>query len=210
MSSSGELFVVAAPSGAGKTSLVNALVEGDEQLLLSVSYTTRPARPGEVDGVHYHFTPPEAFAGMVENGEFLEWANVFGNCYGTHEGTTRAVLDSGRDVILEIDWQGARQVRERFPGCHGIFILPPSLEALQDRLGRRGQDSAEVIAGRMEKARAEISHCDEFEFVVVNDDFDTALDELRTLVAACRAGRAPASDRHPELLASLLRTDLPA
>ncbi|KAA9131278.1 guanylate kinase [Marinihelvus fidelis] len=204
MSSSGELFVVAAPSGAGKTSLVNALVDSDEQLALSVSYTTRPARPGEVDGRHYHFTAPEAFARMVEAGEFLEWANVFGNCYGTHEGTTRAVLDSGRDVILEIDWQGARQVRERFPGCHGIFILPPSLAALRERLGRRGQDSAEVIAGRMEKARAEISHCGEFDFVVVNDDFDAALAELGTIIEACRHGHPPGGPRHEALLAELL------
>lgn len=204
MSSNGQLFVVAAPSGAGKTSLVNSLVEGDDRLQLSVSYTTRPPRPGEIDGVHYHFTDPAAFEAMREAGEFLESANVFGNLYGTHAGATRVVLDSGRDVILEIDWQGARQVRERFPDCHGIFILPPSLDALQDRLGRRGQDSAEVIAARMHKARAEISHCDEFDHVIVNDDFDQALAELRALVAACRAGDAAPGDRHPALLAELL------
>jgi guanylate kinase len=200
----GQLFVVSAPSGAGKTSLVNALLEGDPELVISVSYTTRPPRAGEVDGRHYHFIGKAAFEARREAGEFLESAEVFGNLYGTHGRTTRQILESGRDVILEIDWQGARQVRESFPACHGIFILPPSLEALRARLGHRGQDSAEVIEGRMAKARAEISHCPEFEHVVVNDDFDIALGELREIIAACRVGKPPERPDQAELLAELL------
>jgi len=204
MSSEGLLIVVAAPSGAGKTSLVNALVERDPRLVLSVSYTTRAARPGELDGRHYHFTDPAAFQRMREAGEFLECAEVFGHWYGTHEATTREVLAGGRDVILEIDWQGARQVRERFPDCRSVFILPPSLETLRARLGRRAQDSEAVIAARMAEARAEISHCEEFDHAVVNDDFDTALDELAALFEAWRRNDPVRSGDHGPLLAELL------
>jgi len=196
--------VVAAPSGAGKTSLVNALVERDPSLVISVSYTTRPSRPGEVDGTHYHFTDPGHFEAMLAQGAFLEHARVFGHHYGTHGATTRSLLAEGKDVILEIDWQGARQVRETFPGCHTIFILPPSLEALRKRLGSRAQDSEAVIAERMRKARAEISHCGEFDYVVVNDDFETALAELAALVDCCREGRDCRREEHGELLAELL------
>jgi guanylate kinase len=203
-SRTGQLFVVSAPSGAGKTSLVNALLEHDPQLVISVSYTTRAPREGEVNGRHYHFIDQQTFEALREAGEFLEWAEVFGNLYGTHGRTTRDVLASGKDVILEIDWQGARQVRESFPGCHGIFILPPSLETLRARLGHRGQDSEDVIEGRMAKARAEISHCGEFEHVVVNDDFEQALAELRTIIGDCR-GRRPRERSRPDgLLAELL------
>jgi len=201
----GSLLIVAAPSGAGKTSLVNALVADDPDLAISVSYTTRPPRPGEVDGRHYHFTSPEAFEAMRTAGEFLEHAEVYGHAYGTHALTTQALLDRGKDVILEIDWQGARQVRAAFPAARSIFILPPSLAALKQRLGKRAQDSEQVIASRMEKARAEISHCPEFEFVVVNDDFEQALAQLKSIVAACRERRAMVGDRHQELLEELLR-----
>ncbi|MEM1411088.1 MAG: guanylate kinase [Pseudomonadota bacterium] len=201
---SGRLFIVAAPSGAGKTSLVNALVADDPHLVISVSYTTRRPRPGEEDGVHYHFTTPEAFSQRRDAGEFLEHAEVYGNYYGTHGATTEAVLASGKDVILEIDWQGARQVKETFSGCQSIFILPPSVAALRERLGDRGQDSEEVIEGRMTKARAEISHCKEFDYVVINDTFDEAVEDLRKLVAHCR-GVGPWSQVPFEpLLAELL------
>ena len=204
MSSEGRLFVVAAPSGAGKTSLVNALVARDPRLVISVSFTTRPARPGEEHGRHYHFTAEDDFLAMLERKEFLESAEVFGNRYGTHGDTTRQLLAEGRDVILEIDWQGARQVRESFPDCDSIFILPPSLAALRNRLGKRGQDSAEVIEGRMRKAQAEISHCPEFEYVIINDDFDTALDELEACFEACRNGTPFDQQPWSDLLAELL------
>jgi guanylate kinase len=200
----GQLFIVAAPSGAGKTSLVNALVAGDTQLEISVSYTTRAARPGEIDGQHYHFTSTPRFEQMRANGEFLEHARVFDHLYGTHGDTTRDILASGRDVVLEIDWQGARQVRASYPRCHSIFILPPSLEALRARLGQRGQDSAAVIEGRMAKARAEISHSDEFQYVVVNDDFQVALKELAAVVENCRRGKALTTPKYHDLLAELL------
>ena len=200
----GALFVVAAPSGAGKTSLVNALVANDDRLRLSVSYTTRPQRPGEIDGEHYHFTTTESFQQRRQAGEFLECAEVFGNCYGTHRATTEAMLARGLDLLLEIDWQGARQVRDAFPACHSIFILPPSLGALAERLGNRGQDSAEVIAARMAEAQAEISHCGEFDHVVVNDDFDSALNDLTRLIQACREGTPPPDPSHHALLAELL------
>ena len=200
----GHLFVVAAPSGAGKTSLVNALVADDPRLVISVSYTTRAPRPGEEDGVHYHFTTPDAFDRRRDDGEFLEHAEVFGNRYGTHRETTEAILGEGMDVILEIDWQGARQVKASFPGCRSIFILPPSVATLRERLGARAQDSETVIDGRMAEARAEISHCDEFDFVVVNDDFDVALDELRGVVSHCRGDGPWTQQPHAALLEELL------
>lgn len=202
----GRLFVVAAPSGAGKTSLVNALVARDPRLEISVSFTTRPPRPGEEDGVHYHFIEPGAFKQRRDAGEFLEHAEVFGNLYGTHRATTEAILAQGRDVILEIDWQGARQVKSAFPDCCSIFILPPSLAALRERLGTRAQDSEEVIAGRMAKARAEISHCPEFDYVVVNDQFKDALTALRALLAHCREGAPYAQPPVDELLAELMES----
>ena len=201
----GHLFVVAAPSGAGKTSLVNALVADDPRLVISVSYTTRDARPGETDGVHYHFTTPEAFERRRAAGEFLEHAEVFGNCYGTHRETTEAILATGKDVILEIDWQGARQVKASFPGCRSIFILPPSVATLRERLGTRAQDSEAVIEGRMAQARSEISHCEEFDFVVVNDVFDVALDDLRAVIAHCRDEGDWVQEPVSDLLEALLK-----
>jgi guanylate kinase len=200
----GQLFIVAAPSGAGKTSLVNALVADDPRLVISVSYTTRAPRPGESDGVHYHFVPPGSFEQRRQAGEFLECAEVFGHWYGTHRQTTEEILDAGQDVILEIDWQGARQVKETFPDCRSIFILPPSVAALRERLGARAQDSDAVIERRMAEARDELSHWDEFDFVVVNDDFATALDELKSLVRHLRGeGGFSQVDCEP-LLAELL------
>ncbi len=204
MSSEGRLFIVAAPSGAGKTSLVNALVADDPRLVISVSYTTRDPRPGETDGVHYHFVTPDGFRRRRDAGEFLEHAEVFGHWYGTHGETTRDILRTGQDVILEIDWQGARQVKASFPECHSIFILPPSVAALRQRLGARAQDSEAVIQRRMRDARAELSHCEEFDYVVINDDFDTALGELRAVIAHCRGDGPFEQQPYGDLLAELL------
>jgi len=185
----GVLFVVSAPSGAGKTSLLKALIPSDPRLRLSVSHTTRTPRPGEQDGVHYHFVDRPRFEQMVADGAFLEHAQVFDNLYGTAEATVRDLLAGGRDVVLEIDWQGARQVRTRFPDAVGIFIIPPSVATLRDRLGGRGQDSLEVIERRMRDARRELSHYGEYEYLVVNDVFDHALEDLRAIMAAERLRR---------------------
>jgi guanylate kinase len=182
----GTLYVISAPSGAGKTSLIKALLGRDPGLHLSVSYTTRPPRPGEIDGVHYHFVAPERFQGMVAAGAFLEHAKVFGNWYGTAEAALRNELAAGRDLILEIDWQGAHQVRQRFPEAVGIFILPPDVATLDARLRGRGQDNAAVIAGRMAQARTEIAHHLDYDYLVVNDRFDVALDDLAAIVRARR------------------------
>jgi len=202
--SRGSLFIIAAPSGAGKTSLVNALLEKDDRLALSVSHTTRPPRPGEVSGEHYHFVSVAEFERMVNAGDFMEHARVFDHFYGTNRHTVAQQLDAGFDVILEIDWQGARQVRAVFPGCCSIFIIPPSLEALRNRLMRRGQDSEEVIQRRMRDAQAEISHWDEFEYLVVNDDFHTALEELLAIVNDHRQQKPHIMDKNKQILAQRL------
>lgn len=199
----GTLYVVAAPSGAGKTSLVNALVERDPELVLSVSYTTRAPRPGEEDGAHYHFVSDDAFDRMVAEGAFLEHAEVFGKRYGTGRNQVVEALGKGRDVILEIDWQGARQVREAMPESVSIFILPPSREALMRRLQGRGQDSPEVIHRRMNEADEELSHWNEFDYLVVNDDFDTALADLEAIIRSRRLTRDKQRQRHARLLAAL-------
>lgn len=190
----GTLFVVSAPSGAGKTSLVRALLEGNPNLRLSVSYTTRSPRPGEVDGVHYHFVSRATFERMVLDNAFVEYAQVFDNAYGTARETLRQALDGGRDVLLEIDWQGARQVRAHFPEAVSVFILPPSLAELERRLRGRGQDSDEIIARRMAKARDELSHYGEYDYLIVNDRFEAALTELRALI--CAFGLRRSSQRH--------------
>jgi guanylate kinase len=182
----GILFIVSAPSGAGKTSLVKALLERDPQLGLSVSATTRPPRPGEQDGVHYHFRDPATLRAEIAAGAFLEHAEVFGNLYGTREADVRAGLEPGRGLILEIDWQGARQVRQRLPGAVGVFILPPSMAELERRLRGRGTDSPEVIARRLAQAREEMAHWGEYDYVVINDRFDAALADLQAIVAAER------------------------
>ena len=182
----GLLFIVSAPSGAGKTSLVKALVERDTGLALSVSCTTRPARAGEQDGVHYHFLDRERFECEIGEGAFLEHAEVFGNLYGTRAADVRRCLDAGQDVLLEIDWQGARQVREHFPEAIGLFVLPPSIEELERRLRGRGTDSDDVIARRMAQARDELAHFAEYSYLVVNDCFETALAALAAIVTAER------------------------
>lgn len=200
----GTLYIVAAPSGAGKTSLVNSLVETTPGVVVSVSHTTRPPRPAEQDGVHYHFVPLTTFEAMIAQGAFLEHAQVFGNRYGTSRAAVLSQLEAGLDVILEIDWQGARQVREQMPNNLSIFILPPSREALHQRLAERGQDSAEVIERRMAAALDELAHYAEFDYLVINDRFDTALTELRAIVIAQRQRRTVQLERHLELFHILL------
>jgi guanylate kinase len=201
----GTLYILSAPSGAGKTSLLKALREQDGALHVSVSHTTRPMRPGEEDGHHYHFINGEVFQQMVASGAFLEHAEVFGNYYGTSVSAVRNLLNTGRDTVLEIDWQGARQVRQRFPEAVSIFILPPSPEALYDRLSARGQDSGEVIKARMQQAVNEMSHYAEFDYLVINDDFNTALAELASIVSAQRLSLANQSQRHAEQITALLQ-----
>ena len=195
------ILVLSAPSGAGKSSLAHALADADPRVTLCVSHTTRPPRPGEVDGVHYHFVGRHEFEAMVDAGEFLEHARVFDRYYGTSRGALRAGLAQGRDIVLDIDWQGARQVREAFPEALTVFILPPSIEALRSRLVGRGQDSAEAVERRMRDARADIGHYGEFDHVVVNDDFDRTLADLRALL---RGGRAMTPAGAGPLVATLL------
>jgi guanylate kinase len=178
----GRLFVIAAPSGAGKTSLVKALLERKPELHVSVSYTTRPKRATETDGREYHFVTREEFERLRAEGQFLEHAEVFDNLYGTGRGPVESELARGHNVILEIDWQGARQVRASMPACATVFILPPSRESLEQRLQNRKTDSAEVIARRLRDAVGDMSHWDEFDFVVVNDDFDRAVADLIRIV----------------------------
>jgi guanylate kinase len=201
----GTLFIVSAPSGAGKTSLVRAVTAQDSNYTVSVSYTTRPRRSGEQDGVDYHFVARERFLSMLEAGEFLEHAEVFGNYYGTARAAVAAQLEQGADVILEIDWQGAQQVRQAFPGSIGIFILPPSREVLRERLCGRKQDEATVIERRMQAAVDEISHYSEYDFVVVNDRFDTALADLRAILRAESLRLPVQTERHEDLLQELMR-----
>ena len=190
------LFIVSAPSGAGKTSLLRELLQRDTQLSLSVSHTTRAMRPGEQDGVDYHFVDKDAFMQLVGEGAFIEHAQVFDNFYGTSEMAVREQLESGRDVVVEIDWQGARQVRKRFPGAVSIFIIPPSIQALRERLSGRGQDSEDVIERRMRDAQAELSHYGEYDYLVVNDDFQLALQQLGEVVAAERLREVRQQVRH--------------
>jgi guanylate kinase len=189
----GRLFVIAAPSGAGKTSLVRALMERETGLRFSISYTTRPQRPNEVHGRDYFFVSREEFDRMVAAGEFLEHAAVFDNSYGTSRRQVEDSLAAGQDLILEIDWQGARQIRRALPECHSIFILPPSRPELERRLRGRGTDAEEVIQRRLRDAAGDMGHWREFEFVVVNDDFERALAELQAIVQG--RGEASRSDR---------------
>lgn len=196
----GTLYIVSAPSGAGKTSLLNALLARDQRLALCVSHTTRPMRPGEIDGVHYHFISPETFQAMLDEGRFLEHAEVFGNLYGTSADAVTGQLSNGQEVIVEIDWQGARQVRQRFPGAISIFVAPPSIAALRERLVARGQDAVQVIERRMSAAQAEMAHCDEYDYLIVNDEFDVALEDLRSVFRAerLRTPRVPRTAAHLE------------
>jgi len=202
--SQGTLFVVSAPSGSGKTSLVKALRDSVDGFTVSVSHTTRAQRPGEQHGRDYFFVERSEFERMIEAGEFLEHARVFDNHYGTARSTVEAALEQGRDVLLEIYWQGARQVRALMPGCLSIFILPPSRKALQERLTTRGQDDHETIARRMRDAMSEMSHYGEYDYLVVNDDFEHALADLKSIVAANRLGMARQVEKHREMITGLL------
>ena len=195
-----DLFVVVAPSGAGKTSLVNAVLRAEPGIRLSVSYTTRPPREGEVEGRDYHFVSRAAFEAMIAAGDFLEHANVYGNYYGTSRRWIEAELEGDHDVLLEIDWQGAMQVRGLFPRMVGIFILPPSMEELRRRLTARGKDSPEAIGRRMASAREEISHVLEFEYIIVNEQFDVAIADLQAVVRASRLSRDRPRNRLSRLL----------
>ena len=199
----GNLFIIAAPSGAGKSSLVNALLAEDKDILLSVSWTTRPPRPGESDGREYHFTPPSEFLSRKQQGEFLESAEVHGNYYGTSRVWIEQKLQAGQDVLLEIDWQGARQVRQQFPQAVSIFILPPSIVALEERLHKRGQDEPHVITRRLLAAGGEMAHAPEFDYVIINDNFSTALGGLKTIVQASRLRFAAQAGRHADLFIQL-------
>jgi len=198
------LFIVSAPSGAGKTSLLKALIPDDGLLALSVSHTTRECRPGEIDGVHYHFVSVDTFHQLVADGAFLEHAQVFDNFYGTSESGVREQLASGLDVVLEIDWQGARQVRNLFPEAASIFIAPPSIQELRERLGKRGQDSAAVIELRMKDASNQMSHYPEYDYLVINDNFPTAEMELHSIIRAERLRTLHQTESYMVELSSML------
>jgi guanylate kinase len=203
----GTLYIVAAPSGAGKTSLTRALLEREPGIVLSVSYTSRPPRPNEVDQVHYHFVSRGVFEAMIARGEFFEHALVHGDLKGTARTQVERTLAQGRDVLLEIDWQGARQVRAQMADTVSIFILPPSRDELERRLRARASDSEEAIRRRLVDSRADIQHADEFDYLVVNDDFATALADLRAIVTSRNLRREPQHQRYAALLADLLRND---
>lgn len=202
-SEQGTLYVISAPSGAGKTSLVAGMLEQDEKLGVSVSHTTRSMRTGEQDGVNYHFVSREEFEAMIGRGDFLEHADVFGNYYGTSQVWVKKKLAAGQDVILEIDWQGAEQVRRLMPDCVSIFIVPPSPESLRKRLNGRGTDASEVVERRLNEAADECSHAVEFDYLVVNDDFNVALEDLLSIVRCHRLRMQTQQIRYSGLLARL-------
>jgi len=199
----GTLFVISAPSGAGKTSLVSEMLRQDSRLGVSVSHTTRPMREGEQNGVNYHFVSRDEFEAMIARGDFLEHADVFGNYYGTSQVWVRETLATGQDVILEIDWQGAKQVRRLIPECVSVFIVPPSAEVLRQRLVGRGTDAADVVERRLAEAEEECRHAVEFDYLVVNDDFSTALADLLAIVRSRRLQITMQQQRYGELLAGL-------
>jgi len=200
----GHLFVISAPSGAGKTSLVKAIMQQSTQLQTSVSYTTRPMREGEVDGKDYHFVEKETFIKMRDADDFLEYAEVFGNFYGTSKSWLADTLAKGDDVILEIDWQGAEQVRKTFADSTGIFIVPPSRAILLERLTGRGTDSEEVIQRRTAEAITEMSHYPEFDYLVINDDFDTALSEIQSIIQSFRLITSRQYEKQPHIFDDLV------
>jgi len=204
----GTLFVVAAPSGAGKSSLVNAVLAREPGIALSISFTSRAARPGERHAQHYHFVDKAEFERMIAAGDFYEHALVHGDYKGTARQSVEPQLASGKDVLLEIDWQGARQVRQQMPECVSVFILPPSLDALQTRMRNRGQDTEAVIAQRLAAAREEMSHYAEFDYVIVNENFDAAAAELRAIFVAQRLRQPVQAQRHADLIRELLATSL--
>lgn len=201
---SGQLYMVSAPSGAGKTSLVRALVEANDDLSVSVSHTTRPKRPGEVDGINYHFISEAQFNDIKRQGGFFEWAQVFDNFYGTSKQSVIELLNQGVDVILEIDWQGASQVKQQMPDSVAIFILPPSTATLRDRLTQRGQDEPSVIERRMQSARDEISHYANADFIVLNDNFETALSDLQAIVRSQQLSQYHQSQHLTSVIEDLL------
>ena len=203
----GTLFIVAAPSGAGKSSVVNAAIARDPNIALSISYTSRAPRPGERHSEHYNFVDRETFEQMIEDDEFFEHALVHGDWKGTARGSIEPQLAAGRDVLLEIDWQGARQVRAKMPGAISVFILPPSAEALEQRMRNRGQDSEDVIRKRVEAARDEMSHYGEFDFLIVNEHFAVAVDEMCSVFTASRLRREQQIARHQPLISRLLSSD---
>jgi len=203
-SRAGLLFMVSAPSGGGKTSLVAQLLTSDPSLVVSVSHTTRKRRSNEVDGVNYHFVDAATFARMVADQAFVEHAEVFGNQYGTSKAAMTTELERGHDVILEIDWQGAAQIRKHYPGATSIFILPPSRATLMQRLQGRGQDDPAAIAKRSNEAQLEMAHYADYDYLVVNDDFATAVEELRCIINAARLGVVPRAQQLKTLLAELL------
>jgi guanylate kinase len=200
----GTLYVVAAPSGAGKSSLVNAVLAREPGIALSISFTSRAPRPGERHAQHYHFVDKAEFERMIAAGDFFEHALVHGDYKGTARQSVEPQLAAGKDVLLEIDWQGARQVRAQMPDCVSVFILPPSLDALQTRMRNRGQDTEAVIARRLAAAREEMSHYDEFDYVIVNENFDAAAMELRAIFVARRLQRPVQARRHAALISELL------
>ncbi|MBK9669977.1 MAG: guanylate kinase [Thermomonas sp.] len=203
----GTLYIVAAPSGAGKSSIVNAVLARDHNISLSISFTSRQPRPGERHAEHYHFISADEFEAMVAAGDFFEYARVHGDWKGTARQSVEPALAAGRDVLLEIDWQGARQVRSRIPDAVSVFILPPSRAALETRMRKRGQDSEEVIAQRLAAARDEMSHYGEFDYVIVNEDFETAVGEMCSIFTASRLRKDAQVARHSRLITSLLADD---
>ncbi|HEY0661604.1 MAG TPA: guanylate kinase [Lysobacter sp.] len=200
----GTLYIVAAPSGAGKSSIVNAVLARDPGICLSISFTSRAPRPGERHAEHYHFVSAGEFERMVEAGDFFEHARVHGDWKGTARQSVEPQLNAGKDVLLEIDWQGARQVRQQVPDAVSVFILPPSRQALEQRMRSRGQDSEDTIRQRLDAAREEMSHYTEFDYVIVNEHFDTAVDEMCAIFVASRLRRAPQVARHSRLITALL------
>jgi guanylate kinase len=200
----GTLYIISAASGAGKTTLVSAVLEQVDDLEVSVSHTTRAPREGEVDGVNYHFVDKDTFEAMVEDSEFIEYATVFGNMYGTSRQHIQEQLLKGKDVILEIDWQGARQIRQLMPDCRSVYIVPPSTEALRERLTSRGKDDEDIITRRMHEAISEMSHYVEFDYLIINDDFDEARDNLTAIIRGNRMLHEHQQQKHADLLARLL------
>ena len=200
----GTLYIVAAPSGAGKSSIVNAVLARDAEIALSISFTSRAARPGERHAQHYHFISADEFKAMIRAGDFFEYAEVHGDWKGTARQSVEPQLAAGKDVLLEIDWQGARQVREKVPEAVSVFILPPSRAALEQRMRNRGQDSEEVIQRRLAAAREEMSHYGEFDYVIVNDVFDTAVAQMHAIFTASRLRREAQDVRHADLIGALL------
>ena len=203
----GTLYIVAAPSGAGKSSIVNAVLARDNDIALSISFTSRAARPGERHAQHYHFISADEFKAMIRAGDFFEYAEVHGDWKGTARQSVEPQLAAGKDVLLEIDWQGARQVRDKVPGAVSVFILPPSRQALDERMRKRGQDSESVIAQRLAAAREEMSHYGEFDYVIVNEVFETAVAEMCSIFTASRLRREAQKVRHAGLIQALLTQD---